>query len=210
MLETQGRRRLNRERTRAALFDAVLTLIETGGLDAVSAERVADMAGVSRRTFFNYFPGVDALVAAAAQEVVEQVATTLASRPIDEPFVDSLLAAMDEVFTVELLTVSARIWRVLDQSAAARRFALDAEAAHTEVLAHAWARERLARAGVRPDSLRESVVMATLSVAVDQARRQWIRHHTGRVDAAALEEFLALTHRAFEMVRPVAENTSDF
>lgn len=210
MTETLSRRDLNKERTRTALFDAVITIIEADGLEALTADRIADTAGVSRRTFFNYFAGVDALVAAGAQEVLGEVTTVLTGRPLDEPLVDSVLAAVDQVLTVDLLRASARIWRAVDQSPAARRFALEAVATQNEQLAHAWARERLTRTGVQPDSLRESVVMATLQVAFDEARRQWLRRHTGPVDSAALEDFLAVIHRAYEMVRPVAENTSDF
>lgn len=204
--ETPSRRDLNRERTRVALLDAVISVIETDGIEALSADLVADAAGVSRRTFFNYFAGVDAAVAACAQEVLGQIAAALNSRPADEPIVDSVVAAVEQVITVDVLRASAQIWRVADESPAARRFALEAVATHNDELAHAWGRERLARDGIEPDPLRESVVMATIQVAFDEARRLWLRQQTGPVDADALAEFRALTRGAWEMVRPVVEH----
>ncbi len=43
--------------TRRALSDAALKLALEGGFDAVTREAIADLAGVSLRTFNNYFSG---------------------------------------------------------------------------------------------------------------------------------------------------------
>ncbi len=205
MIETVSRRELNRERTRSALYDAVLTLVESEGLDALTAERVADAAGVSRRTFFNYYPSVDALVGAGIEQLLQRLSGALASRPVDESLADSAFGVVEDVVSLEVLTSSVRVWRAIDCSAAATRYALEATARHYEGLAHAWAHERLGRAGIEPDSLRESVVMAAYGAAFDQARRHWLRGHQGLVDEAAREEFLATVRRAFDLIRPIVE-----
>lgn len=207
MIEAASRRELNRQRTRRALYDAVLSLIETQGPDALTAERVADAAGVSRRTFFNYYPSIDALIAAGIEQLLGRLSGAMAARPIDESLHDSAVAVIEEVVTLDVLTSSVRVWRAIENSPAASRYALEAMASHNEGLAHQWARERLTRAGVEPDSLRESVIMASYGAAFDEARRCWLRGHSGPVDEAGRADFLTTVRRAFEMLRPIVEAT---
>ena len=54
-VEALGRRELNRMATTEGIVNACLDLGEELGWDAVTVDAVADRAGVSRRTFFNYF-----------------------------------------------------------------------------------------------------------------------------------------------------------
>ena len=49
-------------RTREALTDAALTLFARDGFDATTADRIAERAGVSPRTFFRYFPTKESVV----------------------------------------------------------------------------------------------------------------------------------------------------
>ncbi len=62
-----------RERTRRDLAHAAYTIVRDGGVDAVTAEAVADRAGVSRRTFFNYFPSVESVLTASVTEFFASV-----------------------------------------------------------------------------------------------------------------------------------------
>lgn len=48
--------------TRRALHEAALGLVEAHGLDATTIERICEIADVSQRTFFNYFPSKSAAV----------------------------------------------------------------------------------------------------------------------------------------------------
>ncbi|WP_129337739.1 TetR/AcrR family transcriptional regulator [Cellulomonas endophytica] len=61
-----GLRERKKAATRAALVDAAQTLVEERGLDAVTVEAVCEAAGVSSRTFFNYFEAKDDAVLAHA------------------------------------------------------------------------------------------------------------------------------------------------
>ena len=185
----------------------MLRLVETEGPAALTAERVADAAEISRRTFFNYYPSVDALIATGAGALLERIADALADRPDDEPLADSVIQVIDQVVTVELLSAMVRIWRAVDSSPSASRYALEALSTHNERLAHDWARQKLARAGVGSDSLRESVVMGAYGAAFEEARRHWLRRHDGPIDAAARADFLADVERAFAVVRPITEST---
>jgi len=59
------------ERTRNAIVDAHLKLIEEGDLRP-TADRIARLAGVSLRALWSHFADVEALFAAAGQRVLEQ------------------------------------------------------------------------------------------------------------------------------------------
>lgn len=89
---TGGLRERKKLATRAALHEAALRLVAERGLDAVSVDDVAERAGVSPRTFFNYFASkVDAVVGADPAAPRELAAAFLA-RPESQSPVDALRA----------------------------------------------------------------------------------------------------------------------
>ncbi len=57
-----------REDTRRSLTEAAYALVRDSGFEGLTAEAVADRAGVSRRTFFNYFPSVESVLTASVTE----------------------------------------------------------------------------------------------------------------------------------------------
>ncbi|MFK5635057.1 MULTISPECIES: TetR/AcrR family transcriptional regulator [unclassified Ornithinimicrobium] len=59
---TTGRRELNKARTRESIVAAVRTLLEQHPVADITADQVADEAGISRRTFFNYYSGIPAVL----------------------------------------------------------------------------------------------------------------------------------------------------
>ncbi len=58
-VEPQGLRARQKQARRAALIDAAQLLVGRDGLDAVTVEDICAEAGVSARTFFNYFETKD-------------------------------------------------------------------------------------------------------------------------------------------------------
>ena len=60
------------QRTRLAVVDALLDLIEDGDLRP-TGPRIAARAGVSLRSIFQHFPDLEALFAAAASHYYEQL-----------------------------------------------------------------------------------------------------------------------------------------
>ena len=96
MSELAGRREANKARTRRALVDAVRELARERGLEDLTAEEIAARAGVSRRTFFNYFTGIESVVAAGLAEPLERIAAALLARPAEEEPLTAIAAALRE------------------------------------------------------------------------------------------------------------------
>ena len=73
-------RTVRAERTRQALVDALLGLLDSGVLSPTAAA-IAERAGVSERSLFQHFPDREALFEAVARQQYERVMPTL--RPVD-------------------------------------------------------------------------------------------------------------------------------
>lgn len=71
--------------TRRALSDAALSLAFERGLENVTREDIANLAGVSLRTFTNYFAGKYEALAYRQQERLRRSIDMLRARPADEP-----------------------------------------------------------------------------------------------------------------------------
>ena len=78
--EQRDGRTVRAERTRQALVDSLLALLEEGQRNPTAAE-IAARAGVSERSVFQHFPDREALFEAVAREQYDRVMPTL--RPID-------------------------------------------------------------------------------------------------------------------------------
>ena len=85
--------------TRAALGAAAARLARQLGLECVTSEAIAAEAGVSTRTFHNYFSSKEEAVLREIDLSVQRMVQALRERPIDEPIWDSL-----EHLAIELLS----------------------------------------------------------------------------------------------------------
>ncbi len=88
--ESCGLRERKKRETRRALNLAALDLVEEKGFAAVTTEEIAARAGVSARTFFNYFPSKEAAVIGTTAEELEAYAASLEEDAGDESPLDSL------------------------------------------------------------------------------------------------------------------------
>jgi TetR/AcrR family transcriptional regulator, regulator of autoinduction and epiphytic fitness len=78
--DSRDGRTVRAERTRRALVDALLALVDEGDLRP-TAERIAERAGVSERSLFQHFPDREQLFEAVASQQYERVMPTL--QPVD-------------------------------------------------------------------------------------------------------------------------------
>jgi AcrR family transcriptional regulator len=88
--------------TRRALSDAALKLAFENGFDGVTREAIAELVGVSLRTFNNYFTGKYEALAYRQTERLRRSIAVLRGRPVDEPLwtsiTEAVLAPMEEDF----------------------------------------------------------------------------------------------------------------
>lgn len=85
---TDGRT-LRSLRTREAIVDATIALLEKGDLRP-TAPRVAEQAGVSVRSVFQHFADLESLHASVAERLVERVAVILVPIPAELPLAERL------------------------------------------------------------------------------------------------------------------------
>lgn len=200
-----NRREANKARTRDAVVRAATELLLTEDPDKLTAEKVADAAGISRRTFFNYFPSVDAVFAYQAQTVLDDLRHALAARPHGESLVDGAQAVIDASFPLDALRDAVRTWRVVDTNPAANRYALESSSAAVLDLAQDWTAVRLTAADRDATPLRVSVLTAAFLAAFDTARRAWLAEHPGDIDDAARDDFVRWVCQAIDYLRPAVD-----
>lgn len=128
MTTTDGRAAL-RERHHRAILDAAAAMLAEDHSADLSANALAERAGVSRRTVFNHFPSIDAVVTQVCLDVLEGISTDLIARTAREaahhPMREALARA---ILGVDLLTgltrLSAMIGDPESSTGAPRSFAL--------------------------------------------------------------------------------------
>ncbi|HEY0198414.1 MAG TPA: TetR/AcrR family transcriptional regulator [Rhodanobacter sp.] len=116
---TKPRKQASQARSRAtvdALVEATARILVHDGFDKASTNRIADMAGVSIGSLYQYFPSKEALVAAVIdrhnRQIMRRVRTALteiASQPIERA-VRRLVAV-----AIEAHRIDSRLHRVLTE-----------------------------------------------------------------------------------------------
>lgn len=91
-----GLRERKRRQTREALIKAAVGLFDRYGYEAVTVAQIAAAAGVSTKTFFNYFPGKEDVVFLNPQLRVEAALRVIADPGHESP-ASALAAAIEEM-----------------------------------------------------------------------------------------------------------------
>jgi AcrR family transcriptional regulator len=165
-----GRRRdLQKEQTRLDLALAAFDLARAHGLASVRVPDIADAAGVSTRTFNNYFPSKEAAIVWPTTLRTARLADTVTGRPADQPLAEVLADAVAGLYgdseTDGLPPGWTRDFRALAAAEPALHgeYLKSASAAET-ALADAIAR----RTGTEPGAL-QALVLAGVVVAAERA-----------------------------------------
>jgi AcrR family transcriptional regulator len=114
---TNPRKHASQERSRAtvdALIEATARILVKEGFDCASTNRIAEQAGVSVGSLYQYFPGKDALVAAVIdrhREQIRQVARDVLAKAAAQPFKQAVRTIV--VAGIEAHRVDPKLHRVL-------------------------------------------------------------------------------------------------
>jgi AcrR family transcriptional regulator len=188
-----SRREENKQATRLALAQAALDVVSRDGMAALTADAIAERAGVSRRTFFNYFE--DALLA-PLDDVVDELVGRFLARPADEPLRQAMLAVLDEPLPTELLRQSAVLQREAarpDRSGIeARRFVLETTASKQAVLEQALCD----RIGPDADVVYVAALSAAFLALMCRIDGLWVERTGGDVSPAGIAQHHELTRAA--------------
>ncbi|MFG2821398.1 TetR family transcriptional regulator [Kitasatospora sp. NPDC048365] len=192
-----GLRERKKRQTRFALSQAAIRLCVLNGWDGVTVEQIAAEAGVSVRTFRNYFGGKAEAIAATQLERMLGVAEDLLARPAGEPIWDSLRHAVLGRFVPPggFTTSQDTRWRdgvrlMLAEPALAGEI-VKVNAAATQELARAVARRTGTDAGDLYPKLVAAAVAAGTAVAVEHALREGWPASLGTVLAEVFEQLAA-------------------
>jgi AcrR family transcriptional regulator len=101
MVQNLGLRERKKADTRRALSDAALELSFERGLENVTRDDIAARAGVSLRTFNNYFTGKHEALAYRQVERARRSLAALRERPTDEPLWTAITEAVLEPLQAE-------------------------------------------------------------------------------------------------------------
>jgi AcrR family transcriptional regulator len=93
-----GLRERKKASTRQALHEAALRLAMAHGADRITVEQIADEAGVSRRTFSNYFANKEQALLHGDHERMQVLLEMVRARPADEPAWTALTNAAEEFY----------------------------------------------------------------------------------------------------------------
>jgi AcrR family transcriptional regulator len=98
-MAVEGLRERKKVVTRAAIGAAAWRLAVERGPDHAHVDDIAAEAGVSRRTFHNYFATKEEAMASMALDRAERVAAALRTAPKEEPLADALARLLAEEYT---------------------------------------------------------------------------------------------------------------
>lgn len=102
MTQRRGLREQKKQATREALREAALRLALERGPDNVRVDDIAEAAGVSPRTYNNYFSSREqAIVAAVTTERETRVASAVAAQPATGRLADAVIDAIVDQYTTQ-------------------------------------------------------------------------------------------------------------
>lgn len=193
MAEPPGLRERKKAATKAALSQATLRLsLEKGGLDAVTADDIAAAAGVSTRTFHNYFQSKEAALLHDLREMNVRAVESLRRRARSQPVWDALRDACIDVGAeanadLELLQCKEQLIRaspalISHQATQFLEFFNEA----LGVVAEAT--------GTDEHDMHPRLLLGTALVAMKVAHEHWLAHP----DQAPLAEVIADAFARFE------------
>lgn len=182
-----GRRERNKQRVRAAIVEAAHSLFQDRGFAPVSVEDIVARAGVSRRTFFRYFPSKESVVfpgwEARMGAFRERLETELAATRSPARAVRRALRLLAETYKHDFER-ERMLRRVVMTSPSLQAKEAELFADLEEAIA-----ERISQGRSRADAARARIIACAIGGAVRASFRTWIEGD-GRLSLRQLEEVI--------------------
>ncbi|MET1089437.1 MAG: TetR/AcrR family transcriptional regulator [Arthrobacter sp.] len=194
-----SRRELNKAATRQAITDAALALLRSRGPGSFTVEDIADAAGISRRTFFNYFSSTDAALASVTHGFLDNAIQQFRLRPADEPVLQSAQAALMALADPMTVAPLAELFTLTQQSALMSHSELEAWEYCTEQIISV-ARERAAGPGNDVDELYVRALAGAVISCGKAALEVWFSRRGADLSAASLAELRQLLINAMALL----------
>jgi len=183
-----SRRELNKAATRDAIAASALALLRARGMGEFTVDDVADAAGVSRRTFFNYFSSAEAAIASYTQSYLDNVLAELLARPAEEPLLESAQQALIAVADPRHLASIAETFTLTHDHPQLSRFQLEAwDNCSTKIIAAVT--DRL---GGSVDELYLHALVGSVLSCGKAALEIWFSRHGGDMSPASLAKLRSL------------------
>ncbi|WP_030163619.1 TetR/AcrR family transcriptional regulator [Spirillospora albida] len=194
METTVGLRERKKEATRRALHECAMRLAIEHGVDAVTVEAIADAAGVSRRTFSNYFGGKEEALLYGDEQRMRTLLATFAERPPGESSWAALRASVHAIAAVE--GEPDPRWAAQSRLARTHPSVLARQLAHFASFERSLADLIAERDGLAAEGLRARVLAGAFMAALRMASHAWGEVRPPRPLADIVDETLD------EMARP--------
>jgi len=192
--ETVGARGRRKRETRAALSRAAIEIVQGEGLDALTAERIAEAAGVSRRTLFNYFARVEDVLTATIEDVTDETIAAFVARPEGEPLQASVRAVVESLFAGPVFAQARALEQAAVRSSATRRLLREFTDRQAEAIEEAL-RERI---GAEADPVYVAALAASASAVFTRLTRLAVA--AGGDDSQVEAQHRAWTLRAVDQL----------
>ncbi|MGW6057745.1 TetR family transcriptional regulator [Streptomyces sp. NPDC055189] len=190
--ESGGLRARARRAMRAELATLALELFAERGFDETTVEDIAHAAGLSKRSFFRYFPSKEDVVFGTVESMADEVADEVLGRPADEAPWDCL----HQVLRAWQQRIQASERQLAELTLIEATPSLRARLSQKRDAMRAQVAEALTRRpGAQLDPFTADVLTSAAAAALDAADRAWL-HSGGTADRGILVD------RAFSTLRP--------
>lgn len=174
-----------------------MELVRSRGPGNFTADEVAADAGVSRRTFFNYFPSPESALAVHIEDFLDKVLPYFHARPTDEPLAESMLQALTALADPANLQRTAELFQLAEGNPQMHRFQLEAWT-HAERKVATAVEERLP-AGTDP--LYVAALVGSVFASARSALSEWLRRTGGDLSPDSLASLRRLLLEAIGYLR---------
>ncbi len=171
----------------AAIEKAALELIAEQGFDQVTVEDIAAAAGISRRTFFRYFPSKNEIPFGEYGTLLVALEEWLASEPEDRPILD---VVADAVMRFNRVHSDGGVAHRERMRLVMRTPSLRANAAlHQDDWVAVLARYAARRLDMAPDELLPQLVAQVSLGAANTAYEQWLNDESSDLAELVTQAF---------------------